>query len=338
MGALASSSPTLLDIAKAMDPMGKISAVAEVLNHHNEILDDMTWKEGNLPTGHQVTLRKSIPAASFRLFNQGLTPVKATTGQNVETCAMMANYSQIDKDLAMLNGNTAAFRMSQDKGILEGFNQTLASTLIYGDTTVDPEKFVGLAPRYYSSAAATVGTNVIKAGGSSNANSSIWLVGWSPETVYGVFPKGSQAGFTVQDLGEQTVYDANNLPFQAYRTYYQWKAGIAVEDWRYVVRIANIDIANLETASDSTDNSANVLKYMSMALDKLYNISGVRPVFYANQRVRSMLRVKFFNKSNALLSLSDVKGASGITRPTLMFQGYPVRRCDEILNTESNVA
>lgn len=344
MGALASAWPTLLDVSKRLDPDGKIAAVAEVLNQYNEILDDIPWLEGNLPTGHKTTIRRSIPTPTWRLLNQGVIPVKSSSGQITETCGMMENYSEVDKALADLNGNTAEWRFSEDKPIIEGMNQELAKTLIYGDTSVNPEKFVGLAPRYYTKTVATsaAGANVLDAGGGNGGdNTSIWLVGWSQETVHGIFPKGSKAGLSVRDLGEQTIYDSQTPVagrYQALRTHYKWDCGLVVRDWRYVVRIANIDISDLETAGDSSDSSANLFKFMSMALDKLYNISMVKPVFYMNNRVRSMLRVKLISKSNLWLSQSDLQSPTGIPRPTLSFQGYPCRRIDQILNTESQIS
>lgn len=340
MATLSTQWPTLLDVAKSLDPNGQVAKVAEVLNQHNEILDDIPMVEGNLPTGHQVTLRKTIPTPTWRLANTGVTRVKATNGQVTEGAAVMANYSEIDKMVAELNGNTASFRLSQDKGIMEGMNQEFSRVLAYGDATLDPEQFTGLSPRYFSTNSALSPTygQVIKAGGVGSDNASIWLVGWSPETVFGFYPKGSQAGLVYRDLGEQTVYDSALKPFQAYRSYFEWKCGIAVADWRYVVRICNIDISALETASDASDTSANILKYMSMAADKLYSLQGVQPVFYANQRVRAMLNVKLFNKTNWLLTREDVKGASGITRPTIMFQGIPVRRLDQLTVAESLVS
>ena len=336
MGVLAATNLTLLDFARRSDPNGKIAKVAEVLNKYNEILDDMVWKEGNLPTGHKTTLRGTVPAGTWRLLNQGIVPQKSTTKQITETCGMLENYSEVDKDLAMLNGNTDDFRFSEDLAIIEGMNQSLATAIIYGDTSVNAEQFVGLAPRYYGLSTAVTSANVINAQGTTSANNtSIYLIGWSDDTVHGIFPNGSKAGLSVQDLGEQTIYDAALGRYQALRTHFQLKAGICVRDWRYIVRIANIDITNLETASDGTDTSANILKYMSQALDKFPPNGNVRPVFYMNQRVRAMLRVKLINKSNAYLTLENIMGGSGITRPTLMFQGVPCRRVDAILNTEN---
>jgi hypothetical protein len=143
----------------------------------------------------------------------------------------------------------------------------------------------------------------------------------------------------MRDLGEQTVNDADGNPFQAYRTHFKWDCGIAVKDWRYVVRICNIDITALETAGDTSDTSANLLKMMSIALDKLPDNGSIRPVFYCNNRVRAMLRIKVVNKSNTLLRVEDWQSsASALKRPTLFFQDTPVRRVDQITNTEATIS
>lgn len=341
MGVLASAWPTLLDFAKREDPNGQIAKIAEILNKYNEILDDIVFVEGNLPTGHKTTVRANIPSATWRLLNRGVVPIKSTTNQITDNCGMLEAYSEIDKDLAELNGNTAAFRLSEDTAVIEGMGQSLATALIYGDVSVNPEQFTGLSPRYYAVSGATTSTNCIDAGGTGAVNTSIWLVGWSDQTIHGIFPKGSQAGLQYEDKGLQTIYDGQTFPgagrYEAYRSHFQHKVGISVRDWRFVVRICNIDITNLQTAGDASDVSANIIKLMSVALDKFPPTGNVRPVFYMNQTVRAMLRVKLISKSNLWLSLDDLKGASGITRPTLSFQGVPCRRVDVITSTEARV-
>lgn len=339
MATLAATHPTLVDVANRLDPNGSIAKIAEILTQYNEVLDDIAWIEGNLPTGHKTTVRSSIPAGTWRLLNQGITPVKSQANQIIETCGMLENYSEVDKALAQLNGNSAEWRLSEDKAVIEGMAQSLSTALVYGDTSVDPEKFIGLTPRYYATSGATTSDNVISAGGAGSDNTSIWLVGWSEQTVHGIFPKGSKAGLQMTDLGEQTLYDANLGRYQGYRTHYKWDCGLAVRDWRYVVRIANVDISALETAGDASDSSANLLKYMSMALDKFPPTGMTRPVFYMNNRVRAMLRVKLVNKSNTWISLEDWQSpVAGLKRPTLQFMGTPCRRVDSILNTEAVVS
>lgn len=193
---------TLADWAKRIDPGGKVDKIVEMLNETNEILDDMVWLEGNLPTGHRTTIRTGLPSATWRKLNYGVQPSKSTTIQVDDTCGMLEAYAEVDKKLADLNGNTAEFRLSEDRAFIEAMNQEFADILIYGDTDTNPEKFLGLAPRYSDILAGTSygKNNVLNAGGSGDDTSSIWLVVWGPNTVHGIFPKGSKAGIETQEF------------------------------------------------------------------------------------------------------------------------------------------
>lgn len=339
MGATATTWPTLLDIAKRLDPGGSIANVAEILNLYNEILDDIAFVEGNLPTGHKTTVRAFIPAGTWRLLNQGIVPQKSTSNQITDTCGMLENYSEIDIAMANLNGNSAEWRLSEEKPVIEGMGQSFATSLIYGDTSINPERFVGLAPRYWTITAANSATaaNVIDGKGTGSDNTSVWLVGWSTDTIHGIYPKGSKAGLTMKDLGEQTIYPGTGQ-FQGYRTHYKHDVGLSVRDWRFVVRICNIDVSDLQTAGDASDTSTNLVKLMSLAIDKFPPIGNVRPVFYMNQTVRGLLRVKLFSKSNTFLTLENWEKPDSIfRRPSLGFMGIPCRRVDAITNAEATI-
>lgn len=341
MATLGLTYPTLLDVARRTDPNGQIAMIAEVLQQYNDVLDDIPWIEGNLTTGHQTTVRTSKPTPTFRLLNGGVVPAKTEAGQIVDTCAMLESRSHIDKDLAMLNGNTAAFRLSEDRGHIEGMSDTLSDTLIYGDVSVDPEKFNGLASRYFSLGSTyTTSTQMIDAGGTGSDNTSIWLIGWSPEHCFGIYPKGSMAGLQVDDRGIQDILidTSTGAYMRAYVSVYQWKCGLTIRDYRYVVRICNIDVSNLNTASDSSDTSANIIKFMSQAIDKLPPSGNIRPVFYMNEDVRAMLRVKLMDKSNVYLTLEDLYKESVPRRnKALTFMGVPCRRIDSITSTEAQI-
>lgn len=349
MGQLTSAWPTLADVARRLDPNGRIARMAEILNQYNEILDDIPWIEGNLPTGHKTTLRAQIPSATWRLLNQGIVPIKSQANQVTEGCGMLEAYSEIDYALAQLNGNTPEWRASEDSAVMEGMNQSLAQALFYGDTSINPERFVGFAPRYYTyspSATQTSGPqyNVISATSSQTTTTnlgctSIWLIGWGEDSVHGIFPKGSKAGLTMEDLGKQTLLDTQSPQgrYEGYRTHFKWDCGLCVRDWRYVVRTCNIDVASLATTSDSSDTSANILKYMSLMIDKIPPSGRSRLVFYMNQSTRAMLRVKMLTKSNTWLEISDWVQGRQLPRPSLLFQGIPVRRVDQILLTEPRI-
>ena len=111
---------TLVDLVKRQDPDGKIATIAEILNETNEILDDMVWMEGNLPTGHRTTVRTGIPAPTWRKLYGGVQPTKSTTAQVTDNTGMLEAYAEVDKALADLNGNTSEFRLSEDMAHIEG--------------------------------------------------------------------------------------------------------------------------------------------------------------------------------------------------------------------------
>jgi len=322
---------TLADWAKRLDPDGKVPTIVELLAQTNELLDDMRWREGNLPTGHRTTIRTGLPAVYWRLLNQGVAPSKSTTAQVDEQAGMLEAWSEVDKDLALLNGNISAFRLSEAKAFLEAMNQEMASTLVYGNGGLAPEEFTGLAPRYSDSTAAN-GDNVVKAGGSGSDNTSMWLVAWGEETAHGIFPKGSKAGLIHEDFGEVTVEVTAGIAgnrMRALQERYQWKAGLVVKDWRYVVRICNIDTSDLAGGSPP-----DLIDFMEQAEEIIPNSLGSR-VFYCNRRVRRYLRKQV---------RTDVSAGGGLTyenyngKPTLMFGSTPIRRVDAILNTEATVS
>lgn len=333
MATLASGALTLADWAKRLDPDGKVPVVAELLSQSNEILEDAVFMEGNLPTGHRVVIRTGLPSVYWRSINQGVPTSKSTTVQVDEAVGMLEAYARVDKDLAELNGNTAAFRLSEDTAFLEAMNQTQASTLLYGNPATDPRQYLGMGPRYGTISGAGNAQNIIDAGGTGSNNTSIYLVVWGENTVFCTFPNGSKAGLIHEDQGVLTVYDANNNPYQAYQTHYQWKNGLVVKDWRYIVRIANINVANLVAESSAAD----IIKLMSRALDRIPNFGMGRAAFYMNRTVFSMLRIQALNKSQNAIAVQQGLNQFGTPQSWTTFEGVPLRRVDQLLNTEARV-
>jgi hypothetical protein len=333
MAALGASVYTLADIAKTMDPEGKVAKVIELLSQTNEMLEDMMWKEGNLPTGHRVTVRTGLPTVAWRLLNQGVTPSKSTKAQIDEQCGILEAWCEVDKDLALLNGNTAEFRLSEAFAFIEAMNIEMQSTLLYGNSAVDPEKFTGLSIRY-SSLSANNARNIVSGGGSGSDNTSIWLIVWGENTIHGIYPKGSQAGLMHADHGEVTVETTAGMGgtrLRAYQDQYQWKCGVALKDWRYVARIPNIDVSNLVAKSSAAD----VLELMIKATHRVENLRMGRPAFYMNRTVMQMLDI---------MRRDDVMAGGGLTYENVdgkreySFRGIPVRICDAILETEAAVS
>lgn len=332
MATLSSYALTLADHAKRVDPNGKIPKIVELLSTTNEILDDMLWMEGNLPTGMRTVVRTGLPSVFWRLLNQGVQPTKSTTAQIDEACGLMEAWSEVDQEIAELNGNVNSFRLSEAQAFLEAMNQEMASTLIYGNSSTAPEEFNGLAVRYSSLSAAN-GQNIISGSGSGSDNASIWLVGWGQNTVHGIFPKGSKAGLQHEDLGLQTVETTAGLAgtrMRAYQDHFRWKCGLALKDWRYAVRIANIDVSNLIAKSSAADLTDLLIK----ATHRIPNLSACKPVFYMNRAVLQMLDIQRRDDvAGAGLTYAEVDG-----KLVPSFRGIPIKKCDALLTTEATVS
>ena len=328
MSTIGTGNLNLADYGKRLDPDGKIASITELLSETNPILQDMAWIEGNLPTGHRTTVRTGLPTVAWRLLNYGVASSKSRTMPVTDTIGMLESYGKVDKDLALLNGNTAEFRLSEDRPFIESMNQTMSSTIFYGNTASNPERFLGLAPRYSSLSADNAG-NIINGAGAGNTNASIWLVGWGNNTCHGIFPKGSKAGLMAEDLGQDTLTDAAGGEFQGFRTHYQWKAGLALRDWRYVVRIANIDVALLKKDAAS---GADLVDLMQQAMETIQDMNLGKPIFYMNRTLRSFLRRQVANRGNVNFIFENVAG-----KMVDKFDGIPVRMSDSLLSTEATV-
>jgi hypothetical protein len=316
---------TLTDWARRVDPDGKTPTIVEILNETNEILDDMAWVEGNLPTGHRTTIRSGLPSVAWRLLNYGVQPSKSTTVPVTDSCGMLEAYSEIDKSIADLNGNTASFRLSEDVAFIESMSQELAKTIFKGDTVTDPEKFLGLEARFSQKSGAPNSDNIIDAGGTGTACTSVWLIVWDSSTIHGIFPKGSKAGLTHEDLGQVTLTDAGGGRYEGYRSHYKWDAGLTLRDWRYVVRICNLTASNLAIGSTFA-----LEDYMVEATERIPSLSRGRAAFYCNRSVRAHLRRRILSKGNVNLTIDSAGG-----KPILRFAEIPVRRADVLKFTET---
>jgi hypothetical protein len=296
----------------------------------------MTWIEGNLPTGHRSTIRTGLPTPTWRKLYGGVQPTKSTTAQVTDSCGMLEAYAEIDKALADLNGNTSAFRLSEDRAFIEAMNQEMASTLIYGNESVDDAKFTGLAARYAVSSADknNIGYNIVKAvsspAASGNDQTSIWLVGWGNNAVHGIYPKGSMAGLQHKDLGEVTLGDNTTGYYQGYRSHYKWDLGLTVRDWRYAVRICNLDTSSLT----GTPATGDIFDALDEATSKLQSTSGCRPVFYCNRTIETFLRKQARAKTTYMLTVDQLTENRSIVK----FGGIPIKRVDSILNNEAVVS
>lgn len=346
MAVLNSGAVTLLDWAKGQGPNGgQTATVAELLAQQNSVLEDMPWVEGNMDTGERTTVRTGLAGATWRMFNQGVPVSKGATAQIDETTGMLESWGEIDVDLANLGGNPQAIRAREAYAHVEALNQEFVGTLFYGNAGTAATEFNGLATRYSS-----LGENVISAGGAGSDNASIWLIGWGPLSVFGIYPKGLKAGLQHEDLGEQTIETVNGVGGSRMRVYqdrWSWKCGIAVRDYRYIVRIANIDVSNLVTNSSAANLTSLLIDAyhripgLKGGADAAGNMNGIKPVIYMNRTVMSKFDRQRYNVATGTNGATVYGGVTesmldGAWRPS--FRGIPIKTVDQLLETEAAVA
>jgi hypothetical protein len=330
MAVIASTFPTLVQVASRTHDK-KIMSIAEMMEETNEVLEDIPMIEGNEATGHVYARRIGLPTVYTRGINEGVPRSRSETKKCTEVCALYEAQGAVDEELLRINGNSTEFRLSEDKAFIQAMGLKAASGIFYANTTTSPKDFTGLTPRYNSTSGENADQIVGGAGSNDTDNTSIWLVGWSPDTVYGFYPKGSQAGLKAEDLGRQLVADADGNTFLAFQSVYKWHLGLAVKDPRYVIRIPNIEVSDL---TEDAASGAKLITLMVKALERIQSMSGVQARFYCNRTIREYLRLQIINKvASSTLTEQDVGG-----RPVVKFCGVPVRQCEAILNTEALVS
>lgn len=329
MATYGNTQPTLLDASKQFGENGAPLPIAELLHKTNPMFDDIPFEEANSTSGHLISARTGLPAVAWRKLNGGVAPTKSNYGSVTESFGLLNALGQVDKKLVDLSNNPARFRVNQNIGHIEAMGQEFASTLMYGDTTTTPEKFLGLSPRFADLSGPTNASQIIDAAGNDTDLSSIWLVGWGEQSVMGIYPKGSTAGIQHKDYGEELVSDGNGGQYPALRDWFEFNGGIAVYDWRNIVRIANVELSAL-TVDAAT--GPKLINLMVEAIEQMNRVEGLNPVFYMPRKLRTYLRTQITSKANVWLSMDEVAGKS-----VLSFDGIPVRRVDALSATETRV-
>ena len=336
MATVGTSYLTIADQVKRRDPDNKVATIIELLNETNELMQDAFVIEGNLPTGHRTTMRNGLPAVTWRKLYGYTAPSKSTVVQVDDTAGILEGFSFVDKDLAEINGNVAALRLSEDIPFFEAMNQEFAQTLFRGNTDTDPEEFLGLSPRFstLSTTVGNAGTQIIDAESTGSDNVSMWLLKWGVNTLHLFFPKGTEMGLTHLDMGLQTETNSTGGKRLGYQTNYKWKVGLSVRDYRHIVRIANIGKADLLTIGSGSDTSPQLINFMIRAMYlKMQNLNGGKVVWYCGREVFTSLTEKATAKSNVNLTFENFGGE----RKIMAFHGVPIKLVDELSVSEARV-
>ncbi len=333
MATLGATYLTLIDLFKQQEGDGSVTAVIiEMLAQTNEILTDMVVVQCNNGTKHLTTARTGLPAGTWRRLYQGVQPTKSEVRQITDTTGMLESWSEIDSKLVELSANPGQFRLNESAAFIEGMSNDMATAVFYGNTDTDPEQFMGFSPRFNSLSAENA-SQIIDAGGTGADNASIWFVVWGDRTTHALYPKGATAGLGREDKGKETKTNSDGSLLDVHREKFTWDIGLSVRDWRYVARIANIDV------SLALAGSVELFTFMRNAYYALQQrrVVGGRSSIYCNTDMLQVLDMLSSNAGNSdsFIRLKPGKDIQG--EEVDMYRKIPVRECDALLSTEARV-
>lgn len=340
------SNPTYLDLIKSQDPDGSAAKIVEVLQRNCPLMQYLTFQQGNLDTGHRVTTETMLPSVGYVNFNEGVESGKYETGQFDEKCGMMEAKSTLDKKLFALNGGDN-YRAQYDMRVVRAFQNEIETGMFYNSTATSPKRWNGLAPRYgtlptlsggvrVATAGAPYSTQVIDssvAGGTGNDQTSMWLVHFSPETVFGIVPKDQGVGIQATNMGLQMVPDAAGNTYAAYQTLWNWNIGLVVADGEAVVRIANIDTGSIVGSGQLLVDDMTTAWFAMPA--RVKNAPG-RMAWFGNRTALEFLHKQAQGMTSAATLSIQEDLITG--RKMTHYMGAPIMLADQILNTEAPIA
>lgn len=345
MATIGASYLNLIDMFRAGGDAAT-AEVVEVLNRLSPVVRNAFTVEANRGTTHIHSIRTGLPAVTWGRLYQGIPQSKSGRASVTDTTGFVEGLSTVDTRLLDISPNAAAVRMSEGEAFLESLVQEAESGFFYHDVLTTPEKFKGLAARYNASGGSGAGNQIVKAGGAGSDNTSIWFVTHGEKATHLIHPKGTKAGIQREDKGEQRVTDSDGNAYYVKEELFRWHLGVAVRDWRYNARVANIDV------SDMVAGSVDLYKFMRQAFYKLQGVYATsmrsaggklnenasvegRTVIYMNRGTLEALDATGTNSSNAALQLKPMELEG---RMVQSYRGIPIEVTDALLNTEAAVA
>lgn len=336
MPALISNDPTLLDIAN-MPENKDAKDIIDLLAAFNPMLQDAVALPCNDGTKHKTTVRTGLPTPFWGRIYKGVPTTKGTRQVVVDTTGFLEAASEVDArlvDTIESAEDKASIRFEEAMGHLEAMSQEAARALIYHDASIEPEKPMGLAPRFSDGTNAENKSQIVKGGGAGSDNTSIWFITWDRKAVHLIYPKSAKVGIERKDRGLEQTADENGHKFYVYREDFTWHIGLTVRDWRYVVRICNIDV------SDLTINAATGAHLINLMTEAYYRHYGRRvnmgkTFIYANTTIVKYLDYQARNAQANLMLTFDQSSVNA--SEVLKFRGIAIRESDAILNTEEAV-
>ena len=326
----------------SMDSAARFILPKRVLDRLTPLVKMLPMKSSNNILSNIAVRTDTLPVASTRRWNEG---IKSTASKNVslnDPIALFEDYSEVDKDLWEIQNDPNIWRADQDMNHLEGLFQLMESQLFYGSLAVMPGSFNGLATRFnnlesYPNGDQTWVPNVWNGGATTGSVTSAWMIEFSDDSVYGIYPPNSAAGLSVRDLGETTKElptgtgsTGANYMYQVLRSMLRWYMGMQVQDERCVQRICNIN----PVALSSANFDENIFIQAKNWLPRSGEASGT--VIFVNRALKTQIDIRAVSqKINTYFTPPSDNSMDVWGKAVTKFQNIPIYVAEKLLSTET---
>ena len=141
-------------------------------------------------------------------------------------------------------------------------------------------------------------------------------------------PDEFNGGLSHEDLKTYMAQDPDGRKYQVVGDKYNWRCGLAVRDWRGIVRIANVPVAALGKRKGQ-NGFVDMQKLTIEAKNLMPQHLRQKAVWYANADVLTALELQNSDAGNVQLQYGEFFDSKAV------LHGRPVRQCDAILSSEA---
>lgn len=303
---------TLLDLQKLNAGVG-----FDIIEENILLAPELRLIPAEIITGTEMklTVRTDLPSVAFRKLNSGTARSKSKYEERIFQCADLSHQVAVDAALARKAIDPGRLFANHMSGAIEAAFRHVGKQFWYGVSN-DSLGFPGVIAQM-SGEGYTLADHEIDVTGTT-AKSSVFMVRIARETLQFLAGNGSTITMA-EEWKEETVYDTDNNPFQAFTNWLNGSLGARLANKHSVVRIKNIGTAANKTLTDA---------HLYQAYEKFTTALGAEPThIFMTPRSQEQLRASRTNTG------SNEKG----TIPTLPsdWNGIPIVKSSAISNAET---
>lgn len=314
-----------------------------VLAKRLDILKVINWHECNDGSHHKGVRESTRPTGTWRSFGQGIDPESATGTPYSEPTGQLAGISKIDVSQLRQKRHGGAIRARLIGQYMAGMLSTFVSDIFYGDRSVDGIRPWGITnrSRFNTLSSDYVYDNTDGKASATQNKTSMYLMGFGDEKISCIYPTKdapmqnttipdpdvSGLGVRYKDYGDIITQDADGKDFPAFVGWLEMHFGFDPADYRYLRRVANISMTNVDGVDDFSINENFLIRAMNDMpdMDNAY--------WFANRQMRADLRIRVNEKGNLFHTMDAPFGKN-----VMAIDGIPILLVEDIISTEETVS